>query len=160
MTQDQHGAQDSQDRNRPVPQEMERPGPGWASLMERRDNQYHQWDSLLGATVLGDLTMVPLTDERQLFEETSVMMHGVCLYGEKCALGEARIFSVRRQGQPDSTLELVPKDNRWVVAQIRGPRNIPASQDSREAADRLADQYTQAWQQTPEHNSWQVNNTG
>ena len=164
MNQGKQDSQNSQNHQEPegpiIPQDPERPGPGWARLMERQENQYHAWNTLVGTTAIGELTITPLTDERQLFEEARIMMHAVFAYGPRCASGISRIFSLNRGGQPDSTMELVPREDQWVLAQIRGPRNARPPKDSHDAALRIADQYTQAWRNTPDHNSWQVPDTG
>ena len=102
MNQGKQDSQNSQNHQEPegpiIPQDPERPGPGWARLMERQENQYHAWNTLVGTTAIGELTITPLTDERQLFEEARIMMHAVFAYGPRCASGISRIFSLNRGG--------------------------------------------------------------
>ena len=134
----------------------------WENLIERRGGWSHAWNSLLGETRLEGLSFIPLTDERQLLQESLRMSTCIFSYGEHAAAGRSRLFGVQRDREPDATpdatldatLEITLQDGAWEATQVRGPRNQPVEPDIELAAETLAEQYNQAWRLNPRHQAW------
>lgn len=112
---------------------------------------YLAWNSLLQKMEHGEFTMAALTDERQLYEESIAMMHGVAIYGERCSRGISRIFRICRSGKHIATGEIGPKDGAWTVLQARGPSDGRVDEATADAMRATARAYTQAWQREQEN---------
>ena len=68
-------------------------------MVRDRPEGPHRWRSLLGRKTLENgTTIVPLTREEDLRDESIEMEHCVINYGPDCARGRSRIFSLRREG--------------------------------------------------------------
>ncbi len=133
---------------------------GWDFLM-RQQQQWHeeviarntmhqefkQWESLVPEFECHKYTVVPLTDSVQLFEEGKLMHHCVGAYGDGCAEGQSRIFSIRLKGIRAVTLELVldAQRNSWCVAQVRAHCNGAGPKAVKKVAEEVRKQYQAAW---------------
>lgn len=131
----------------------------WLQIVARQEGRYRAWNSHLGEVQVGDLTLVPLRSEFDLYQEALEMQHCIIGYGEPCASGRSRIFSVRQDGARTATGEIQLTGNSWQETQTRGHRNHPAPDGLREAVVQAAELYTQAHRtagrQDP-HTSWLV----
>jgi hypothetical protein len=125
----------------------------WNAMLSEREGWIHSWNSLIPQTQVDDLTFTPLTDERQLLQESLRMAHCVFSYGPRAAEGKSRLFSISRNHQHVATLEITPKGNSWQASQIRAYRNHPAEPQTDSASEELARQYTHAWSKNPKHQS-------
>jgi hypothetical protein len=87
---------------------------------------------------VGDFEFKPIATAGDLVEEARQMRNCVRRYVFKIALGECRLFSVRRNGERLATLELVPSKRRGLplVHQMRGRGNGPVTRAARDAAQR------------------------
>jgi hypothetical protein len=85
---------------------------------------------------VGELEFKPIVTGLDLIEEAREMRNCVRRYVFKIALGECRLFSVRRGGERLATLELIPSRRRGLplVHQMRGRGNGPVPRAIREAA--------------------------
>ena len=131
----------------------------WLHITTLNQNRCREWNSLLETQELEGCSAVPLTSERQLYEESITMRNCVVQYGFKCAAGDTRIFSVRRGTQHIATGEIQLHDQRWTVVQTRGPANHPADPEAITIMKLTALSYQQAWQEAgpqPHHN-WHSN---
>ena len=110
----------------------------------------------------GGFEFVPIATAADLVAEAQEMRNCVRRYVFKIALGECRLFSVRRDGQRIATLELVPSKRRGLplVHQMRGRGNGPVSRAAREAAQRWRSDHSkpvQDWQKAeirPDADLW------
>ncbi|KAB2849011.1 MAG: hypothetical protein F9K44_09220 [Hyphomicrobiaceae bacterium] len=84
----------------------------------------------------GEFEFKPIATACDLLEEAREMRNCVRRYVFKIALGECRLFSVRRNGERIATLELIPSKRRGLplVHQMRGRCNGPVPRSVREAA--------------------------
>ena len=129
-----------------------RHGAAWRSLKEaarirsQRDTPPVCWDSAVGTTEIRDHTVVPLTDEDQLIQESLHMGHCVYQYAPRCA-ENSRIFSIQRDGNNLATAELALVQNRWEPVQAQGPDNSRVSQEIEEVTKELAELYNKAWRE-------------
>jgi hypothetical protein len=103
----------------------------WHELVEAQENAEQdakQWDPLLGEQADGELKAVELTSGRELREEGRTMHHCVSTYAGDCHKGECRIFSIQKNGERHSTLELRFKESTgaWSAGQNLGVCNSPA----------------------------------
>ena len=129
----------------------------WQRIIQKQDGQIRAWNSLMGTTECQRHTFVPVTDQSQLMAEATAMLHCVLGYGDKCADGDSRIFSILKDGKHKGTLEIHKNSVRWNVAQARGLHNHPLDPETDRAAEALAQAYTLAWQSNPNsHESWQT----
>lgn len=64
-----------------------------------------------------------LTDGGMLWDEGRAMHHCVSTYAEECSRGESLIFSIRKDGRREATLQLVYSGDRWVQKQLSGVCN-------------------------------------
>jgi len=100
----------------------------WHEMVEAEQNAEHdakQWNALLGEQADGEFTAMELTTGRELREEGSAMHHCVSTYAGDCRSGKARIFSIKKNGERHSTLELNfdKKTGRWSAGQNLGVCN-------------------------------------
>ena len=128
------------------------------NAVRRKNGRVLAWNSLLGETELGELTATPLTDESQLAQEAWSMDHCVGGYGDPCARGSSRIFSIRRDRKRVATVEIrLQPDGTWEVAQTRSGRNRDAAVDAKEMARELAGRYSRLWKPGEKtHRSWET----
>lgn len=127
----------------------------WNMTIEQRQGWYHAWDSAIAETQVGEYTVTPLTDEKQLLQESTAMDHCVFDYASTCAKGQSRIFSITAHGQRIATSQIrQDTSNNWRVAQTRGPHNDPVPRD----IERLMKQVLNLYQQ--EYDKPQQGRTG
>ena len=131
----------------------------WSNILAYQDNTIRTWNSLLGPTQQGSLTITPLTDEHQLYQESLAMSHCVISYGPQCADGESRIFSVSDGDRKLATAQIRLENQTWIPTQIRGPHNHPVTEQVTQAVDNLALAYTEEHHRAPagtRHQEWSV----
>ena len=133
----------------------------WQNLLNRKEGKYLAWNSLTGPTEMDGLTATPLTDDRMLYQESLEMLHCVISYGESCARGGSRIFSIRRDGQRLATGEIRLELGEWQPAQVRAVKNHQPHPDAVRMMEHIAREYrtryrAEGGQQA--HRSWQVEN--
>ena len=116
----------------------------WKNTLAGQDNMYQAWHSCLGRTDMNGLTIIPLTSQKDLYEESLAMSHCVIGYGDQCASGQSRIFSIRSGDKRIATGEIRPNGRGWTESQTRGPRNHAVSNQVKEAMDTVAEMYTKA----------------
>lgn len=104
------------------------------------------WHSLVQAYNDGPYRVIPLTSTEMLVTEGRRMHHcvGRKYYVNLCARGESRIFSIEKNGERVSTVQLVPYNGLWRVYMNNGIANRPAESGANAVARRLAERYTQA----------------
>ena len=115
------------------------------------------WNSLLGDTEEDGARAAPLTDEMQLLEEAQAMDHCVFGYGESCASGEVRIFSILENGERSATTEIgLQRDGTWRAVQTRGRMNRTATAAAVATAESAARRYTEVWKHgSGQHRRWE-----
>ena len=123
----------------------------WRQMTARNGGAYRSWESLLGETRTGDLTLTPITDENGLYRESLAMQHCVISYGDECARGTSRIFSVERGGRKIATGEITLQAGTWRERQTRGVRNHPAAPEAERAIEHAAREYTKAHLEAGRH---------
>ena len=119
----------------------------WDRIMTKRRNGPLSWESLVAETTTpGGISIIPLTNEEQLRDETTLMDHCVIGYGDDCASGQSRIFSIRQQGKTIATGEITPNQKRdqWRVTQVRGFMNNRVSPEIEQLMQEVSEAYTQA----------------
>ena len=121
----------------------------WESILNQNGGRYRAWNSLVGATRFHGVTATPLITDKDLLQESIDMEHCVVTYGDVCAGGRSRIFSMSRNGQHTATCEIVLLPRGWMTAQLQGPPNSPVDQRHIKAAERLARIYQKAWKNAP-----------
>ncbi len=127
----------------------------WEEILRRTNGHYRAWNSLIGETEAGGFQVVPLTDERELHQESLDMEHCVVTYRMKCAAGRSRIFSLRSDGTKIATGEIVLGPAGWQETQTRGRRNTDPGRDAARAMRRTADLYNSAWKGTGQKDTGQ-----
>ena len=136
----------------------------WRTTIELRQGWYYAWSSAMGETNIGEYTITPLTDEKQLLEESTHMDHCVFDYASTCARGGSRIFSIALRGRKVATCQLrQDQHGDWKIAQTRGPHNDPVSDDINKLTAQIPRLYEQASNSREPGNStyWYINeNTG
>lgn len=88
--------------------------------------------SWLPAAMIGDLEVRPLLDPDEIIEQAIMMHNCVDTYADRLARGKARLFSVRRNGQPVATFELLRlrcQSQFASLGQVRGRYNCAAPPD-------------------------------
>jgi len=139
----------------PTPHPVIPPNATWSSLM-RHQQRWHQlmiqrqpehlkvWECLAEAHRIGPVQVVPLTDSLMLAREGMEMRHCVASYADDCVRGGARIFALEDcETGARATLELRRRAWAWLIGQIKGPCNAPATPALLQAAERLAERYGQ-----------------
>ena len=131
----------------------------WQQQLKAQHGYYPAWNSLLAQHRRGPHVVVPLTDALMLHNEGTAMHHCVGAYGQRCAKGESRIFSIREpNGNPLATTEMELSNGRWYPAQTRGPHNHDPGSEAKTTAVQLAEAYSERHQQEPDNTSqhWYV----
>jgi hypothetical protein len=75
-----------------------------------------------GDTVAG-YVIEPLATGRDLYVEGKAMHHCVSTYADRVAAGEAYFYSVKQDGERVATVELIRKDGKARLGEVRGPCN-------------------------------------
>lgn len=102
------------------------------------------WESLIPQTTTGGYTIVPLTDENQLIQESLDMDHCVYRYTARCRAG-MRIFSIQREGKKIATSAIALEHDEWRIIQTRGAENSFAIPEQvKTAMEEIAARYTEA----------------
>ena len=117
----------------------------WRQIMQRNGGTYRSWESLVGETQSGDLALTPITDEHGLYRESLAMHHCVISYGDECARGTSRIFSVERDGEKIATGEITLRAGTWRERQTRGRKNHPAGPEAERAVRHAAREYNREY---------------
>ena len=134
----------------------------WLELLEQQQNHYRAWDSALGiitAGSAGEYTARALNDEYSLYQESLALHHCVVDYGEKCAQGSTRIFSIHKDGEPLATTEISFIQGEWQEVQTRGAHNGQVDTSVFAAAHEIAAAYNKAQNRPSRHrSSWYINN--
>ena len=121
------------------------------NLAKRRGGRMLTWDSLLGEHEAMGFTVVPLTGELQLIEESETMLHCVADYAPQCVSGLSRLFSIRKNGCTQATAQIErgrePDSHTWRAAQTRGYRNRPAGGELLQVTRMIAERYGEACRQ-------------
>ena len=74
-----------------------------------------------------------ILSQYDLFVEGNKLFHCVGSYANQCKTGLSHIFSVQKNGESDSTLELQKRGDRWIVNQNRGQHNAQPTKENVEA---------------------------
>ncbi len=149
----------------------------WEKLVSSLNGHYRAWNTMVPEAGPGGFWeeisrengfwaegfwAKPLTDERQLNEESLEMNHCVILYGRRCARGTSRIFSLRKDGERVATGEIVMEEDGWREQQTRGRGNRAAGGDAVLAMRKIAALYNRAWEaknhltEAEKHRRWYV----
>ena len=104
----------------------------WALILRNQQGAYMQWDSAIEKYEQNGYTIRPLTSQHGLYLESLQMEHCVIGYGQECASGDSRIFSIEKGEQKVATLELKVKDNH------------PVGEEMMNLADQAASHYEKA----------------
>ncbi len=131
----------------------------WNNILNRQQGRYLAWNSLIKEPVeLDGYSAEPLTNEKHLYRESANMDHCVIGYGEKCARGRSRIFSITQQGQKAATGEIVMGRGAWEPIQTRGRHNHPVDRVVDLLMLKVAQEYTQLYRsrKSDRHSSWMV----
>ena len=122
----------------------------WHTMMEKKNNTQLSWTSAVQDPVLIDgMTATPLTSEWDLYQESLAMNHCIIHYGERCAHGKSRIFSITRGSQHIASVELILEHRGWIPIQVRGFRNCAVTEEVWVAARHLAEVYNRAGVREP-----------
>jgi hypothetical protein len=78
--------------------------------------------------------IVPITNNAELYREGHAMHHCVGTYGYRVAMGDCYIFSLRKDGEREATIELIQSGGRVALGQVRGPCNNAVQKDVKLAA--------------------------
>ena len=103
-----------------------------------------QWQSLLGQHTDGKFELTPLNSAEQLSYIGAIMGNCLTNYQEHCASNRSRIYTIREGGKLLAAAELRPGPQGWTTRQIERPRHGTPSQQTMEAARRLALRYDEA----------------
>ena len=76
--------------------------------------------------VSGGFDIVPITSSSDLYREGKLLHHCAGTYAESVHSGQCYIFSVRKDGAPLATLELVHSETGVAIGQLRGACNAKA----------------------------------
>ena len=129
----------------------------WNRLLDQQNSYYRAWPTALDTHQDGDYTIIPLSSEYDLFQESLQMDHCVISYGDDCALHNSRIFSIidTKENKRLATTELRKQGGTWIPAQTRGRKNHPPHHNILETVERLAQRYQEAKEQDAAHTfSW------
>ena len=118
------------------------------ALNRQQPQPYQSWHSLVGTLTSGPYTVVPLTDNVQLQEESIMMGNCVNGYTRGCLAGPSRIFSVQKGGRRVATGQITIVANKWRETQTRGWKNTDPPDEVVEAMVHTAKQYQTKWEQT------------
>lgn len=123
-----------------------------ASIVHRRQMRQLAWESLLPRQTRRTqgqvFEIVPLATGLQLEREGRAMKHCAGRYAPVCASGQSRVFHVTStgtEGAQEATIELFRSATKWMVGQVFGPRNTPATPRLHRLAKALAREYTAVW---------------
>ena len=131
----------------------------WLDLLEQQQNHYRAWDSAITNIAAGEYTAHALNDEHDLYQESLALHHCVVDYGDKCAQGSTRIFSIHKDSKPLATTEISFIKGEWQEAQTRGAHNGQVDNSVISAAQELAAAYNKAQNRPSRHrSSWYINN--
>ena len=121
----------------------------WDQRLNTLGGAYMAWNSALGEFHKDGYTITPLTDEKQLHFEALHMNHCVHSYGNQCASGSSRIFSISKQGKPLATSEIRKTRNIWTPLQTRTKDNHKPPNALITLMAQVAQDYQQAEKLTP-----------
>ena len=141
-------------------------GSSWASLMRKqqvwhRENARREverrkaeggclgWAPMVQMLREGNLEAISLNNSDELWEEGAEMSHCVGGYDQECFKNESRIYSIRRNGERVSTLEIRKVGGKLTIGQNYGPGNTRVRD---EAVGRLANAVLAACRRAPELN--------
>jgi len=116
----------------------------WASVQDaERDLSNSGWTSLVGERSYGQVIAIPLNCGIELCREGQALRHCVVRYVCGCILDKMRFFSLRAgsSGKRLATAGLRKSDGRWLVYQVTGFANKPASGVLQQIADDLCREY-------------------
>ena len=134
----------------------------WAHLMDQQNNQYRSWSSTISEpTEDQGYTIVPLTSEKALYQESLDMEHCVIDYGSQCARNQSRIFSIHKDGKKLATSEIcLTMDQGWKENQTRGPHNHPVDDQVVDVMKRTARRYALEYSKSPDRHqeTWYEDN--
>lgn len=118
------------------------------ALHSQKPHHYQSWRSLVGPLTSGPYTVVPLTDNVQLQEESKIMNNCVSGYTRGCVAGPSRIFSVQKDGRRVATGQITMTSGQWRETQTRGWKNSDVPDEVVRAMVHTAKQYQAKWEQT------------
>ena len=123
----------------------------WERMIAEQGGQIWKWESLIGQTDIEAIIVTPLTNERELLEESQAMEHCIFTYGQRARESLSRLFSLSRNGNREATMEIALDGNSWEIRQVRGVRNHAVGPEFHQAALEIARLYTQEWQRGRRH---------
>ena len=105
------------------------------------------WTSLLGEKEVAGFTLNPLTTGWELRDIGHIMANCLGTYGERCASGEVRIFTLhRRDGTLAAAGEIRSRRGKWRAGEVKSPGNRPAPRGARKAVQEAAAMYEEVQQ--------------
>ena len=116
----------------------------WQAILRSNSGHYLAWHSLLPETQTENALIIPLDDERKLFQESMAQDHCVINYGRHANAGD-RLFSATLKGDQKFTTHIAHRTGQWNPIQTRGYRNAPPSPEMTQAASLIAHLYQEAW---------------
>lgn len=113
--------------------------------IDKRSRQFQQlYGDFPTPPLFGNNTIVPLSSWYALVLEGLLMRHCVASYHPKIHAGEIFIYQVHTSQR--MTLAIIPKGKNWVIDELRGHANAPASDE----AILLVNQWLSAANKTPQ----------
>lgn len=79
--------------------------------------------------VSGGFDIIPIVRSADLYREGKLLHHCAGTYAAKVHTGECYVYSVRRNGAPVATLELMQRGGGVAIGQLRGPCNAKPSKE-------------------------------
>ena len=133
----------------------------WERTLRTQGRQYPAWSSLIPTPRRdGEFTITHLGTQKELFQESGEMVHCVHYYTPQCQTGRSRIFSIMIREQRIATGEIRLRQGEWHSVQVRGKHNVRAAPGAERAMERLARDYTRAWQRGARHREWTQSEPG
>ena len=77
----------------------------------------------------GGFDIIPITNSADLYREGKLMHHCAGTYAGEVRYGDCYIFSVRKDGSPVATLQLIRGEVGVAIGQLRGPCNAKPSKE-------------------------------
>jgi len=103
-----------------------------------------RWCSLVLPFRHGDAAVIPLTSLQELFEASDALENCAYLYWQRCGNNQARLFSIRADGDPPAMCSLRFSHGNWHLDQVRVARNAPATERAQDAALAVEQRYRAA----------------
>jgi len=95
--------------------------PNWTCSI---NDHYEEWLSTVPDAI--GISLIPIVDPLNLYEETTAMHHCVVSHMEECLAGKTRVFSIRDESREGriATVEIKLIQNHWTVTEFKGRHNL------------------------------------